>query len=70
MKKQVSKAQEKLIEKGICTRDGNGDPDVEALFQCIAIARQELVELRHQIWLGQASTDFLWSKVNRILNWL
>ena len=67
----ITKARDVLIEKGICSRDGSGDTDVEALFSRIAIVKKELEEIRRNVFEGKELTrDELWSKLNYILNWL
>ena len=45
----ISKAWSNLVEKGVCAVDGSGDPDVEALFERVALMRRELREFRREV---------------------
>lgn len=43
----IRRAKNKLIAKGVCAMDGSGDPDVEALFQRLTIAKELLYKVRN-----------------------
>ena len=69
----ISRAWDTLVKKGICTEDSSGDPDVEALFERIAIVREKLEEFRREVANNpayNAVSGHILSRINRILKWL
>lgn len=66
----IGRAHARLVELGVCSLDGSGDPDVEALFSRIAIVRKDLEELRRRVAYDDLTREQIHSYLNYVLRWL